>query len=77
MATKEQVTEYLNNQWEKGENDAHVEYWTGVLPNTTATRLGLMQNWMSPQIAVILQKLVGDAIMIERLANNGSNNDDQ
>lgn len=76
MATKAQLTEYLNDQWEKGENDANVHYWTDALPNTTATRLGLMQNWMSPKIAVILKKLVGDAIMIERLANNGSNNDD-
>jgi len=73
MATKEQVTEYLNNQWEKGVGDAHVDYWTGPIGERSGTRLGLMQMWMSPEIAVILQKLVGDTIMVRRLANNGSN----
>lgn len=74
MATKEQVTEYLNNQWEKGDDDAHVKYWEEpATDGYSATRIGLMQNWMSPEIAVILQKLVGDTIMVERLAKNGSN----
>jgi hypothetical protein len=74
MATKEQVKEYLDEQWEKGTADANLTYWEDpVSSEWTATRLGLMQNWMSPEIAVILQKLVGDAIMIERIAKNGSN----
>ena len=74
MATKEQVTEYLNNQWEKGSNDAHVTYWEQpISAGFSATRIGLMQNWMSPEIAIILQKLVGDTIMVERLTKNGSN----
>ena len=74
MATKEQVTEYLDNQWEKGGNDAFVQYWEEpCTEGYNATRLGLMQYWMSPEIAVILQKLVGDAIMVGRLAKNGSN----
>ena len=73
MATKEQVTEYLDNQWQKGDEDAYVEYWTGGINGSSATRLGLMQNWMSPEIAVILQKLVGDTIMVERLSQNRSN----
>ena len=33
----------------------------------------MIQNWMSPEIAGILQKLVGDASMIERIAKNRSN----
>lgn len=69
MATKEQVTEYIDNQFEKGGNDYHVEYWEG----NNGARLGLIQNWMSPKIAKILRKLVGDAIMIEAVSRNGSN----
>ena len=69
MATKEQVTEYIDNQFEKGGNDYHVEYWEG----SNGARLGLMQNWMSPEIAKILRKLVGDAIMVTAVSRNGSN----
>jgi hypothetical protein len=69
MATKEQVTEYIDNQFEKGGNDYHVEYWEG----NNGARLGLIQNWMSPKIAKILRKLVGDAIMVEAVSRNGSN----
>ena len=35
--------------------------------------ISLIQNWMSPEIAGILQKLVGDAIMVSRIAKNRSN----
>jgi|TARA_B110000858_G_C17578012_1_gene369939 hypothetical protein len=69
MATKEQVTEYIDNQFERGGNDVNVEYWEG----NNGARLGLMQNWMSPEIAKILRKLLGDAIMIKAVSQNGSN----
>jgi len=69
MATKEQVTEYIDNQFEKGGNDYHVEYWEG----NNGARLGLIQNWMSPKIAKILRKLVGDALMVTPISRNGSN----
>ena len=69
MATKEQVTEYIDNQFERGGNDVNVEYWEG----SNGARLGLMQNWMSPEIAKILRKLVGDAIMVTAVSRNGSN----
>ena len=68
MTTKTEVKEYLDAQWESGENDYINEYWE------TNARLSIVQNWMSPEIAVILQKLVGDTYMVERLAKNGSNN---
>ena len=77
MATKEQVTEYVDNQFLKGGNDAFVEYWENPMPHSTGNRLGLIQSWMSPEIAGILQKLVGDAIMVSRLAKNRSNSNDQ
>ena len=69
MATKEQVTEYMEYQFDKGGNDANVTFWEG----NNGARLGLIQNWMSPEIAKILQKLVGDVTMIEWVAKNGSN----
>ena len=68
MTTKTEVKEYLDAQWESGENDSINEYWE------TNARLSIVQNWMSPEIAVILKKLVGDTYMVERLAKNGSNN---
>ena len=74
MATKEQVTEYIDNQWQKGDNDAFVKYWEEpATPGYNATRLGLIGNWMSPEIAVILQKLVGETILVKDIAKNGSN----
>lgn len=74
MATKEQVTEYIDNQWQKGGNDAFVKYWEEpATPGYNATRLGLIGNWMSPEIAVILQKLVGETILVKDIAKNGSN----
>jgi hypothetical protein len=73
MATKEQVTEYVNGQFD--ENDpSNWEYWEKpVGGGIQGTRISLVQNWMSPEIAGILQKLVGDAIMVGRLAKNRSN----
>ena len=68
MATKEQVTEYVDGQ----EDELSSEEW-----NTTTsydgTRISMIQNWMSPEIAGILQKLVGDAIMVARISKNRSN----
>lgn len=74
MATQEEVTEYIDYQFERGGNDYNVEYWENRMPHSTGNRLGLIQSWMSPEIAGILQKLVGDAIMVSRLAKNRSNN---
>jgi|TARA_B100001971_G_C18128178_1_gene503271 hypothetical protein len=73
MATKEQVTEYVNGQFD--ENDpSNWEYWEKpVGGGIQGTRISLVQNWMSPEIAGILQKLVGDAIMVGRIAKNRSN----
>ena len=73
MASKEQVTEYVNGQFD--ENDpSNWEYWEKpVGGGIQGTRISLVQNWMSPEIAGILQKLVGDASMIERIAKNRSN----
>ena len=70
MATKEQVTEYVDGQ----EDALSREYWeepiSGVIPGT---RISMIQNWMSPEIAGILQKLVGDALMVARISKNRSN----
>ena len=75
MATKEQVTEYIDNQWQKGGNDAFVTYWEQpATEGYNATRLGLMANWVTPEIAVILEKLVGPTLMVKDIAKNGSNN---
>ena len=75
MATKEQITEYIDNQWTKGGNDAFVKYWEEpATEGFNATRLGLMCNWITPEIAVILEKLVGPTKLIKQIAINGSNN---
>ena len=73
MATKEQVTEYVNGQFD--ENDSsNREYWEGPISGEIpGTRISLVQNWMAPEIARILQKLVGDAFMVSRIAKNRSN----
>ena len=73
MATKEQVTEYVNGQFD--ENDpSNWEYWEDPIGGgIQGTRISLVQNWMSPEIAGILQKLVGDAIMVARISKNRSN----
>jgi len=75
MATKEQVTEYIDSQWQKGGNDAFVKYWEEpATEGYNATRLGLMVNWVTPDIAKILVKLVGETVMVKNIAKNGDNN---
>lgn len=68
MTTQAQVTEFVNAQWESGEDSSIDLYWYDQ------GRLSIVQNWMSPDIAVILQKVIGDAHMVSRLAQNRSNN---
>ena len=66
MVTKAEVTEYVDWQFE---DDAVVKnYWT-------FDRIGTVQQWMAPEVAIILQKLIGDAIMVSRIAKNRSNNE--
>ncbi len=69
MTTKEEVTEYINAQYGDDENSM-VEYWFG---HQDGARAAVLQEWMSPEIAIILKKLLGDAEMVGRLAKNGSN----
>ena len=75
MATKAEVTEYLNSQWETGADSSLDAYWTDDVDGVMAgNRLSLIQNWMTPEIAAILQKLVGDTHLVARLAQNRSYN---
>ncbi len=76
MVTKAEVTEYVN---------AHLpcSVFGGVKnlsPESdspwTAAKYGIVQEWMSPEVAIILQKLVGDAYIVERIARNRSNTND-
>lgn len=75
MATKEQVTEYINAQWIDLDSEAPSKhYWEDPIGGGIAgNRISLVQNWMSPEIAGILQKLVGDALMVARISKNRSN----
>lgn len=73
MATKEQVTEFINAQWEQEIGTPTSNYWDENIPGWGGNRIGLVQRWMSPEVAGILEKLVGPAIMIERIAKNRSN----
>ena len=73
MATKAEVTEYINAQYgedEAGKQTSMHEYWFG---HQDGARAAVVQEWMSPEIAKILEKLLGDAEMVGRLAKNGSN----
>jgi hypothetical protein len=73
MATKEQVTEYVNGQFDESDQ-SNWEYWEDPIGGgTPGNRISLVQNWMSPEIAGILQKLVGNALMVSRISKNGSN----
>ena len=75
MATKAEVTEFLNEQWETGEDSSLDAYWTDDVEGVMqGNRLSIIQNWMTPEIAVILQKLIGDTHLVARLAQNMSNN---
>ncbi len=71
MVTKAEVTEYVNAQFGGVKN---------LSPESdspwTAPKYGIVQEWMSPEVAIILQKLVGDAYMVERIARNRSNTND-
>ena len=77
MATKEDVTTYIDTEWDTSSeewNQQAEDYWTGSSPDLPyASRLSMVQCWMSPEIAKILQKLVGDANMVTRIAKNVSN----
>ena len=67
MVTKAEVTEYINGQFNSGGASPEVaSFWTG-------SKLGIVQEWMSPEVAIILQKLIGEAIMVKRIAKNRSN----
>ena len=68
MTTQAEVTEFINLQYE---DDAEtLAYW---LEYEKGARSAVLQEWMSPEIAIILKKLLGDAEMVGRLAKNGSN----
>tara|TARA_B100001248_G_C27370676_1_gene451460 strand:+ start:980 stop:1213 length:234 start_codon:yes stop_codon:yes gene_type:complete len=74
MTTKAEVTEFINDQWQKGTDNANVKYWNEPFTKEhTATRIGLIQNWVSPEIATIIVKLVGPVYMIEEIRQNVSN----
>ena len=75
MTTKEQVTEFINNQWEPGEDSSLDAYWLDPVPGVMlGNRLSIAQNWITPEIAVILQKLTGETYLVKRVAKNRSNN---
>ena len=68
MTTQAEVTEFIDLQWE---DDAEtIAYW---FEHEGGARAAVLQEWMSPEIAVILKKLVGDAEFVGRIARNGSN----
>ena len=72
MTTKAEVTEYINAQYGDDEEDSMQEFWFGP-DGENRVRAAVLQEWMSPEIAIILKKLLGDAEMVGRLAKNGSN----
>jgi hypothetical protein len=77
MATKEQVTEYIDAQFVGDEGTEIHTYWQEqqlfVEQRYAGNRLGVIQEWMSPEVAIILQKLIGDAEMVSQIAKNRSN----
>lgn len=74
MATKEEVTEYINAQFDSGEDESLNNYWTQSLGGgIPGNRLSMIQEWTSPEVAGILQKLVGDCYLITRIARSRSN----
>jgi hypothetical protein len=70
MTTKAEVTEYVNEQFEVGEDSANVHYW---FTQDNGIRAAFWQEWLSPEIASILKKLIGDATVISLISKNGSN----
>ena len=67
MVTKAEVTEYIDAQF--GSDQGITDFWA------SAGRYGIIQEWMSPEVATILQKLIGDAQMVSRIAKNRNNNE--
>ena len=67
MVTKAEVTEYIDAQFGNAEGTAIHTYWA------SGNRSGAVQQWMSPEVATILQKLIGEAKMVKRIAKNRSN----
>jgi hypothetical protein len=72
MTTKADVTEFINDQWTRdAEKDA---YWIEPINQYgTGTRLGAMQQWLDPNVARILVKLVGEVELVDLLAKNVGN----
>ena len=77
MVTKAEVTEYIDGQFVGDEGTAIHTYWWEDLDGKeyAGNRLGAVQEWMSPEVATILQKLIGDARMVSRIAKNRNNNE--
>lgn len=69
MATKQEVTDFINEQFK----DAHVTWWNETTAEIQGSKLSMIQCWMSPEIARILQKLLGQTDMVSRFAKNRSN----
>ena len=65
MVTKAEVTEYIDAQF--GDDQDRIDFWA------SNNRYGIIQEWMSPEVAIILQKLIGEANMVQRIAKNRSN----
>ena len=77
MVTKAEVTEYIDAQFVGDESTEIHTYWQKqqlfVKQGYAGSRLGVIQEWMSPEVATILQKLIGDAEMVKKIAKNRSN----
>ena len=77
MVTKAEVTEYIDAQFVGDEGTAIHTYWQEqqhfVEKFYAGSRLAVIQEWMSPEVATILQKLIGDAEMVKKIAKNRSN----
>ena len=76
MVTKAEVTEYIDKQFDRDELEIATYWWEPLVGKKyEGNRLGVIQEWMSPEVAIILQKLIGDAIMVSKIAKNRSNNE--
>ena len=75
MVTKAEVTEYIDAQFVGDEGTAIHTYWWQQLVGTkyAGNTLAVIQEWMSPEVATILQKLIGEAKMVKTIAKNRSN----
>ena len=73
MTTKAEVTEFINHQWDR--EDDLIEYWDKPINQyANGTRLGAVENWMNPEVARILVKLIGKVNLINETSQNVSNN---